>query len=124
MPKPSLRKTEDMRPADSRPAPTGWSFYFYIHTSRFFSCSRKRPVELHGASGFSQEPEAAGQHLCPQRAGAGSRSLDGDVKCTAPTHIPKGDSLLQRVLGMPVCQEHAGPSGDPGILEKLASSPE
>lgn len=46
---PNLQKKEDVRPANSSPAPTGCSVYFYIPTSRFFSCSQEKLMELHGA---------------------------------------------------------------------------
>ena len=42
VPEPCLQRKQDVRLDTSRPVLTGWSFYFYIHTSRLFSYSREK----------------------------------------------------------------------------------
>ena len=48
VPEPRLQRKPDVRLDTSRPVLTGWSFYSYIHTSRFFSCSREKLMEKGG----------------------------------------------------------------------------
>ena len=53
VPEPCLQKKEDVRPATSRPILTGWSFYFYMHSSRSFSCPQEKLTEKKGGPGVA-----------------------------------------------------------------------
>ena len=69
VPEPCLQRKQDVRLDTSRPVLTGWSFYFYIHTSRLFSCSREKLTEKGGpgvAPWGGRQPAASVSWHCSQ----------------------------------------------------------
>lgn len=110
VPEPRLQKKEDVRPATSRPVLTGRSFYFYIHTSRSFSCPQEKLTEKKGGLG-----------LLPGPGGSWAASLSW---CCSPDRpIPRGTLSCRAAWGHP---SWPGPCrlGDSGMLQELALCPE
>lgn len=108
VPGPRLQK-EDVRPATSRPVLTGWSFYFYIHTSRFFSCPQEKLTEK---GGLGSLPGAGG-----------SQAVSLSWRCSLDRAIPRGTLPCRAAWGHP---SWPGPCrlGDSRMLQELALCPE
>lgn len=108
VPGPRLQK-EDVRLATSRPVLTGWSFYFYIHTSRFFSCPQEKLTEK---GGLGSLPGAGG-----------SQAVSLSWRCSWDRAIPRGTLPCRAAWGHP---SWPGPRrlGDSRMLQELALCPE